>query len=185
MKESKKGGPGDIWVTTKGGDRGETSLANGQRVPKDHPRVETYGTLDECQAQVGLARSLCEYPEICEQLCLIEQELGKAMGHIALYPGLPCPDISILEKITEKAGERAGKNFRFIRPGDSTPGAALHIARTVARRAERAAVKLFRDREMEEDIYSYINRLSDAIYALSLWYDFLYRSEKGDSSRCL
>ena len=185
MSTSKKGAGKEVWVTTKGGDRGETSLADGQRVPKDHPRVETYGTLDECQAQVGLARSLCEYPEICEQLCLIEQELGKAMGHIALYPGLPCPDISILEKITEKAGERAGKNFRFIRPGDSTPGAALHIARTVARRAERAAVKLFRDREMEEDIYSYINRLSDAIYALSLWYDFLSRGEKGDSSQCL
>ncbi len=185
MNESKTNGPEDVWVTTRGGDRGETSLANGQRVPKDHPRVETYGTLDECQAHVGLARSLCEYPEICEQLCLIEQELGKAMGHIALYPGLACPDISKLEKITELAGERAGKNFRFIRPGDSAPGAALHIARTVARRAERCAVKLFRDHEMEEDIYRYINRLSDAIYALSLWYDFLWRGENKNSSPCV
>ena len=182
MTESKNKSDTGVWVTTKGGDRGETSLANGQRVAKDHPRVETYGTLDECQAHVGLARSLCEYPEVCEKLCIIEQELGKAMGHIAQYPGLPCPDIKILEKITELAGERAGKNFRFIRPGDSAPGAALHIARTVARRAERWAVKLFRDREMEDDIYSYINRLSDAIYALSLWYDFLSRSEKGEPS---
>ena len=185
MKESEKNGTGGIWVTTKGGDRGETSLANGQRVPKDHPRVETYGTLDECQAHVGLARSLCEYPELCEQLCLIEQELGKAMGHLALYPELACPDITKLEKITELAGERAGKNFRFIRPGDSTPGAALHIARTVARRAERCAVKLYRDHEIAEDIYSYINRLSDALYALSLWYDFLSRGDNTDSSNCV
>lgn len=182
INDLKKESASELWVTTKGGDRGETSLANGKRVAKDHPRVETYGTLDECQAHVGLARSLCGYPEICEQLCLIEQELGKAMGHLALYPGLLCPEIGILEKITELAGERAGKNFRFIRPGDSTPGAALHIARTVARRAERSAVKLFREGEMEADIYSYINRLSDALYALSLWYDFLSRGENGETS---
>ena len=175
---------GDVWITTKGGDKGETSIGNGERIPKDHPRVETYGTLDECQAHVGMARSLCEYPEICERLCSLEQELGKLMGYIALYPGMSCPDIRMLEEFTEKVAEVTGKTFRFVRPGDSTPGASLHVARTVARRAERAAVALFRTGELAEDAYRYINRLSDVIYALSLWYDHLERAKKGDPTTC-
>ena len=136
----------NVWITTKGGDKGETSIGSGDRLPKDHPRVETYGTLDECQAHIGMARSLCEYPDICDRLCKLEQDLGKLMGYIALYPGLSCPDIGELERITEIVGNVTGKTFRFVRPGDSTPGAALHVARTVARRAERIAVK-FTERE--------------------------------------
>ncbi|MDD3512686.1 MAG: ATP:cob(I)alamin adenosyltransferase, partial [Synergistaceae bacterium] len=69
--------------------------------------------------------------------------------------------------------------------GDSTPGAALHIARTVARRAERIAVKLFRTGELAEDAYQYVNRLSDVIYALSLWYDHLERERRGEDISCL
>jgi cob(I)alamin adenosyltransferase len=175
----------DVWITTKGGDRGETSIGNGDRVPKDHPRVETYGTLDECQAHIGMARSLCEYPDICEHLCTLEKELSKLMGYIALYPGLTCPDIAELESITETVGRVTGKTARFVRPGDSTPGAALHVARTVARRAERAAVKLFRTGELREDAYQYVNRLSDVIYAVSLWYDHLERERRGENISCV
>lgn len=175
---------GDIWITTKGGDKGETSIGNGERIPKDHPRVETYGTLDECQAHVGMARSLCEYPEICDKLCMLEQEMGLLMGYIALFPGLTCPDIAKLEEITETVGYVTGRNFHFVRPGDSTPGAALHTARTVARRAERVAVGLFRTGELADDAYRYINRLSDVIYALSLWYDHLERKKQGGKIFC-
>ena len=152
----------DIWITTKGGDKGETSIGSGKRIPKDHPRVETYGTLDECQAHIGMARSLCEYPEICDVLCSLEQELGRLMGHIALFPGLDCPDIGELEKIT-----------------------ALHVARTVATRAERVAVGIYRTGDLAEDAYRYINRLSDVIYALSLWYDHLEREKKGAPKACM
>lgn len=175
----------DVWITTKGGDKGETSIGNGERVPKDHPRVETYGTLDECQAHIGMARSLCEYPDILEYLCLLEKELSLLMGYIALYPGLSCPDIAKLEEITDVVGKVTGKTFRFVRPGDSAPGAALHVARTVARRAERIAVKLFRSGELAEDAYQYVNRLSDVIYALSLWYDHLERQRRGEKSTCV
>ncbi len=175
----------DIWITTKGGDKGETSIGSGKRIPKDHPRVETYGTLDECQAHIGMARSLCEYPEICDVLCSLEQELGRLMGYIALFPGLDCPDIGELEKITLRVGEVTNKNYRFVRPGDSTPGAALHVARTVARRAERVAVGIYRTGELAEDAYRYINRLSDVIYALSLWYDHLEREKKGAPEACM
>jgi len=175
----------DVWITTKGGDKGETSIGNGERVPKDHPRVETYGTLDECQAHIGMARSLCEYPDILEYLCLLEKELSLLMGYIALYPGLSCPDIAKLEEITDVVGKVTGKTFRFVRPCDSAPGAALHVARTVARRAERIAVKLFRSGELAEDAYQYVNRLSDVIYALSLWYDHLERQRRGEKSTCV
>lgn len=106
------------------------------------------------------------------------------MGYIALFPGLSCPDILMLEEITEKVAEVTGKNFRFVRPGDSTPGASLHVARTVARRAERTAVGLFRTGELAVDAYRYVNRLSDVIYALSLWYDHLEREKKGKPTTC-
>ena len=174
----------DVWITTKGGDKGETSLGDGTRVPKDHLRVEVYGTLDECQAHVGMARSLCRYREICEELCLVEQELGALMGCIALYPGLACPDIGKLERITEKVATVTNRNFRFVRPGDSTTGAVLHVARTVARRAERAAAPLYRTGELAGDAYRYVNRLSDVLYAISLWYDHLERAEKGNPESC-
>ncbi|HAG22417.1 MAG TPA: ATP:cob(I)alamin adenosyltransferase, partial [Synergistaceae bacterium] len=76
-----------------------------------------------------------------------------------------------LEKIVERVKNEIGETARFVRPGDTLPGAALHMARTIARRAERTAVKLFRNQEIDEGTYAYINRLSDAIYALSLWTD--------------
>ena len=174
----------DAWITTKGGDKGETSLGDGTRVPKDHPRVEGYGTLDECQAAVGLARSMCEYPEICEQLCVLERDLGLLMGHLARYPGLGCPEISVLEEITERVRTITGETFRFVRPGDSKAGAALHMARTIARRAERTVVTLYRSNEIEEGTYRYINRLSDVMYALSLWYDHLERLRRGATDSC-
>ncbi len=167
------------WITTKGGDRGETSLGDGSRIPKDHPRVESYGTLDECQAAVGLARSMCEYPEICEHLCVLERDLGTLMGHLALYPGLECPSIGAIEQITGKVREVTGETFRFVRPGDSKTGAALHMARTIARRAERILVGLYRAGDVNDDVYRYVNRFSDALYALSLWYDHLERLRKG------
>ncbi|WP_024822755.1 MULTISPECIES: cob(I)yrinic acid a,c-diamide adenosyltransferase [Aminobacterium] len=167
-----------VWITTKSGDFGETSLGNGKRVPKDDLRVEVYGTLDECQAHVGMARAFCELKEIYDTLYWMEEQLGLLMGYISLYPGLSCPDVNALEEIVEKVGTITGQKFRFIRPGDSKTGAALHVARTVARRAERVALKLYRTKELPLEGYTYINRLSDAIYALSLWYDHAIRNEE-------
>lgn len=165
----------EVWVTTRGGDKGLTSLGSGQRVPKDHPRVELYGTLDESQAALGMARATSCHPDIQEQLLAIENELGAVMGYLALYPGLPEPDPASLDAVVGKVREAVGSRFQFVRPGDSIPGAALHMARTIARRAERYAVKLYRENELTDNAYAYINRLSDAIYALSLWSDKLDR----------
>ena len=106
------------------------------------------------------------------------------MGHLALYPGLGCPEIATIEAITERVRSITGETFRFVRPGDSKAGAALHMARTIARRAERTVVTLYRSNEIEERTYRYINRLSDVIYALSLWYDHLERLRRGVTDGC-
>lgn len=168
------------WITTKGGDKGTTSLGNGERVPKDHPRVELYGTLDECQAALGLARATSCAPEIADELFRVEEQLGAVMGHLALYPGLEEPSPAHLEQLVERVKNKTGETTRFVRPGDTLPGAALHMARTIARRAERAAVKLYRDGKIAEGAYAYINRLSDAVYALALWTDFVTRDCRKD-----
>jgi len=163
------------WITTKGGDKGSTSLGDGTLVPKDHPRVNLYGTIDECQAAIGLARAHCCTPDIGDELLKIENEMGSVMGYLALFPGIPEPDPAALEGIVDKVREITGETFRFVRPGDSIAGAALHMARTIARRAERLAVALHRDGEIGDAPYAWINRLSDAIYALSLWTDKVNR----------
>lgn len=163
------------WITTKGGDNGTTSLGNGIRVPKDHPRVELYGTIDECQAALGLARACCCTEGIREDLLRIENDMGYAMGYLALFPGIPEPDPAPLEDIVEKVRGIIGETFRFVRPGDSLAGAALHLARTIARRAERIAVALHRNGEIGDASFAWINRLSDAVYALSLWTDKVNR----------
>ncbi|MCF7936568.1 MAG: cob(I)yrinic acid a,c-diamide adenosyltransferase [Synergistales bacterium] len=161
------------WITTGGGDKGKTSLGNGERVPKDAPRVILYGTLDECQAAIGMARATCCEEGIQKQLFTLEENLGFVMGYFALYPGLPEPNPETLEHIVDKAKEVVGETFRFVRPGDSEPGAALHLARTIARRAERMALPLYRNGDIGDPSYTYVNRLSDAIYALSLWTDYV------------
>jgi len=163
------------WITTRGGDKGTTGLGDGSRLPKDHPRVELYGTLDECQAALGLARASCCHDDIREVILHLEEDLGAVMGYLALFPGLPEPEPGALDEIVEKVRAVTGETSRFVRPGDSFPGAALHLARTVARRAERVAVGLHRRGDIGGAPYAWLNRLSDAVYALSLWTDWANR----------
>jgi cob(I)alamin adenosyltransferase len=92
------------------------------------------------------------------------------MGYLALFPDLSAPDVIWLEEIISKVLRSISKDKpSFVLPGESISEAALHTARTVARRAERIAVKLLRNKEIEENAYVFINRLSDALYALALW----------------
>lgn len=158
-------------VTTKGGDKGTTSLASGERVPKDDMRVELYGTLDECQAALGLARSFCGNPKTAEDIFFIEDYLFGAMAYFAECD-YPTPDPQILENVSQRVtASISTQEMSFVRPGDSSCGAALHLARTIARRAERIATPLFRDGKVEEKAYIFLNRLSDVIYVISLKVD--------------
>lgn len=160
----------DFKITTKGGDKGTTSLGSGERVPKDDPRVELYGTIDECQAALGLARALCKDEELAKEIYFIEDYLYGAMGYFAACD-IPEPDPDLFEALTEKLSAGVESSMSFVRPGDSACGAALHMGRTVARRAERMATPLFRDKKIGERSYMFLNRLSDAIYVLSLLVD--------------
>ena len=158
-------------ITTKGGDKGTTSLANGERVAKDDRRVELYGTMDECQAALGMARAFCEDCRTAEDIYFIEDYLFGAMAYFAKCD-YDEPDPMILENISDRVKDALPDDtMAFVRPGDTKCGAALHLARTIARRAERAATPLFRDGEIREQSYKFLNRLSDVIYLLSLKVD--------------
>ena len=162
-------------VTTKGGDKGTTSLASGVRVSKDDRRVELYGTLDECQAALGLARAVCKFEKAAADIYFIEDYLFGAMAYFAECD-YPTPDPKILENLTARVTESVEGELSFVRPGDSQCGAALHLARTIARRAERVATPAFRDGKLDEKAYMFLNRLSDAIYVLSLKVDELEKA---------
>lgn len=158
-------------ITTKGGDKGTTSLANGERVAKDDRRVELYGTVDECQAALGMARAFCEDEKTAQDIYFIEDYLFGAMAYFAKCD-YDEPDPMILESMSDRVKETLPDDtMAFVRPGDTKCSAALHLARTVARRAERAATPLFRDGEISEQSYKFLNRLSDVIYLLSLKVD--------------
>lgn len=161
----------EITITTKGGDKGSTSLCNGERVPKDDPRVEAYGTVDECQAVVGIARSMCDFEPICDSLRQIEDDLYIMMGVMSLCDGMEPPKMDWMEEMIKKVSQMfTENNFQFIRPGECGICATLHLARTIARRAERQSVTLLRSGKIDPYVFSYINRLSDGLYALILWY---------------
>lgn len=156
-------------ITTRTGDKGETSIGDGTRVPKDDPRVSLVGTLDECQANIGMARAIAkdEKKSVAEHLFHIEKSIGLLMGHLTKYEGCECPPIEPLEKLISEV-ENTQKDFSFLLPGESRLGAAIHLSRAVSRRAERAAAPLIRDGEIGPEATKYLNRLSDYLYALAL-----------------
>ena len=164
-------------ITTKGGDKGTTSLGNGVRIEKDDRRVELYGTLDECQAALGLARAACLSPKTAEDIYFLEDYLFNAMAYFAECD-FPEPDPQILENVSSRVAASIKEAQIFVRPGDSSCGAALHLARTIARRAERTATQLFREKQITEKSYAFLNRLSDVIYVISLKVDEEEREKK-------
>ncbi len=161
-----------VVITTRQGDKGFTRIGDGSTLRKDDPRVETYGALDECQAALGCARAFCRSEGIRGKIHRLEEDLKFLMGYIAKYPGVELPPIKTLEEMVEEAVKSSeGREFKFLTPGENPVDAFLHLARTIARRAERWAVKLLLDGEIDLDCYTYVNRLSDAIYALVLIYE--------------
>jgi len=185
-------------IHTGGGDGGETSLLDGERVGKDHPRVAFYGTIDEVNSQIGTVRmelnriekiapdggqktNLIRAAELADKrLGIIQQELFDIGGECSCTPGkLP----EMMEVISEQQCERLVEEMNewiedleplesFIIPTGSPPVATLHVARCVTRRAERDACGL-RSIEGEDavraEIISYLNRLSDWLFVLGRW----------------
>lgn len=162
-------------IYTRGGDTGETSLSDGSRVPKDHLRVETYGTVDECSCAIGLAR-LHAPPEIEAILARIQNDLFDLGADLACPVDQPWtlrvaqPQVDWLETTLDGLNADLAPLNSFILPGGSPCAGFLHLARTVARRAERHCVTLMRhDDTVNPVALRYLNRLSDLMFVIGRW----------------
>jgi cob(I)alamin adenosyltransferase len=161
-------------IYTKTGDKGETSLYRGGRVPKDAPRLEAYGTLDELNSMLGLALSHLELADVRRQLEKVQTDLFHVGAELATVgPDKPrwhivAQDIRDLEGWIDAMEVDLPPLTTFILPGGHPAGAALHVARTIARRAERATVQVQREApDLEPMLIEYINRLSDYLFVLA------------------
>jgi len=160
-------------IVTKTGDAGQTSLCSGERVWKDDPRVEAYGTIDELDALVAEARQLTSDTKTRNVLRDIQRMLYRMMSELAVTDGSFEDRISIkdINKLGEMVQEFEFKlNLKgFVITGNTPGSAKLDVCRTVARRAERRIVALSRQVEVAETLLQYINRLSDFFFILARW----------------
>ncbi len=163
-----------IKIYTKTGDKGKTSLYDGTRVDKDSTRVEAYGTVDELNSALAVAKNYIEDEEIFNIIEHIQRKLFNVAGELATTNGSNFPervsedDIKHLEDIIDQFIEKMGadQDFQFILPGSGKASAHLHLARTICRRAERRILKLTEETDVSWSVMKYINRLSDVIYSL-------------------
>jgi len=165
-------------VYTRLGDAGQTSLAGGQRLPKNDPRIEAYGTVDELNSFIGLAgESARELPELAAILRRVQHELFNLGSILATLPENVHPkqariapaDSEQLEREIDRMNEELPALRSFVLPGGSRLNAELHICRTVCRRAERVCVALTTNSKVDDASLQYLNRLSDALFVWSRW----------------
>lgn len=157
-------------IYTKTGDKGQTSLYDGTRIDKDSLRVESYGTVDELNSSIGLAIKFVEDEKIQESLKKIQMRLFFVAGELATIEEgkykykIKEEDIQALEKIIDDYIPKISGGDKFIVPGSSKAAAALHVSRTICRRAERRIITLKRNEEVSEILLKFVNRLSDVLY---------------------
>lgn len=172
-------------VYTRTGDKGETALVGGKRVAKDSPRIDAYGTIDELNSIVGLARVFNEesldagdaHRFLDEVLCQIQDELFDLGSELAtpaefFQEGMyrvGDAEIKKLEQLIDKCQQDLEPLKSFILPGGGRIGAYLHQCRTVCRRAEREILRLSRTEDVNASTIKYVNRLSDLFFVLSRW----------------
>ncbi len=166
---------GDNKIYTKGGDKGETSLLGGTRVPKSHERVEAYGNLDELNSFIGLIRDQDINSRYQGVLGRIQEVLFISEALVARDPATEAPglpdfgddDIRILEKEIDTMNDELPELRNFILPGGHPTVSYCHIARTVCRRAERSLIRLNSNNPVDGIIIRFINRLSDYLFVLA------------------
>jgi cob(I)alamin adenosyltransferase len=162
-------------IYTKTGDSGDTGLGDGSRVPKDHPRVTAYGTVDELNAILGVfLTSVPEEKELSALLRSVQNDLFDVGADLCLPISVGEKSLRVradqaerLEKAIDKYNERLQPLKSFILPGGTTPAAWCHLARTVCRRAERDVVTLARSEKVNPQVIIYLNRLSDLLFVLA------------------
>jgi cob(I)alamin adenosyltransferase len=163
-------------IYTRTGDGGDTGLFGGGRVPKSDRRVVAYGEVDELNAVLGWAILQVGDSDLRARLVEVQRDLFAIGGHLATptgarsaghLPDLPRARPAEFETWIDEAEAEVGELAWFILPGGSAAGAALHVARTVCRRAERAVVALAGAEDVDADILVYLNRLSDLLFDLA------------------
>lgn len=161
-------------IYTKKGDSGETSLFGGQRVSKSTERIAAYGNVDELNSFIGLAASYelsargTEYlRKVQEQLFILGADLATPPSAKTRIDRIDKQDIEFLEKAIDEMEQELETLKNFILPGGSQPGATLHVARTVCRRAERAAVACYQTDNISEECLKFLNRLSDFLFVIA------------------
>ena len=161
---------------TRTGDAGTTRLADGSEVPKDHPRVAAYGGVDELNSCLGMALAAGLAPRLAEWLPRIQNELFDLGADLATpreaevefpVPRLDADCVVALERAIDELNEVTGPLENFVLPGGSAGAAALHVARTACRRAERDVAALAREADLGKAILPYLNRLSDLLFAMA------------------
>jgi cob(I)alamin adenosyltransferase len=155
-------------IYTKAGDRGETGLGDGSRVPKDHPRVIAYGEVDELNAVLGLVKAAEVEPELLPDIQNDLFDVGADLcvrGDAGLR--VTARQTQRLEEAIDRVNERLTPLTSFVLPGGTVAAAWLHVARAVCRRAERAVVTLMRTEAVNENALVYLNRLSDLLFVLA------------------
>ena len=162
-------------IYTKTGDKGETSLIGGVRVPKYHLRIESYGTVDELNSYIGLVKDMITDENAKELLYEIQDRLFTIGSVLASdpekskmkIPDLHETDVELLEKEMDAMGENLPELRSFILPGGHPAVSTAHVARCICRRAERLVVHLSNESQVPEIIAVYLNRLSDNLFVLS------------------
>lgn len=163
-------------IYTRTGDKGTTGLFGGVRVPKDDLRVEAYGSIDETNAAIGVALSHCQVPLVQRVLAEVQSDLFTLGAELASASGsetrlgirlLSDEDCVRLERAIDEAEEGLPPLKNFVLPGGPPDVAALHLARTVARRAERRVLTLSQREAVRGSLLVYLNRLADLLFVLA------------------
>lgn len=163
-------------IYTRTGDEGTTALGGGQRVGKDALRVQSYGVVDELNAQLGVVLAV----GLCDRLTDVVASIQNELFHLGVdlsfpeqeratrpLPGIEHRHVVRLEQLIDELNEVVGPLQNFILPGGSVGAAHLHVARTICRRAERQVVALARQDAVGDQVLPYLNRLSDALFVMA------------------
>jgi cob(I)alamin adenosyltransferase len=172
-------------IYTKTGDKGNTSLFGGTRIPKFHIRIEAYGTVDELNAQLGKLVSMMNDKASIDCCRKIQSRLFDIGSSLAVSPEkskqfdpLDGKHIRLMEQEIDRMNEDLPDLRNFILPGSSVINAQAHIARTICRRAERRVVELSVQEEIDKQIIVFLNRFSDYLFVLGRWISFLGNEEE-------
>jgi len=160
-----------VKIYTRTGDRGETSLFGGGRVPKNAPRIEAYGTIDELNSHLGVVRAQGPSPDLDAPLARIQEQLFVLGAQLAATRAetvkIADRDVAELESAIDRLEADLPPLKTFILPGGGRVGSALHVARTVCRRAERLVVALDQTERLDPSIIVFLNRLSDLLFVMA------------------